>query len=366
MRKKGMRKIFKGLHLVIAGVSLLSVSVMAAGNESGKTDYMHVNEKKIVFCNEEDISLDDFGTIADVEITEMKENVPITEMENILAHSNKNADTVISGMADTLSTYSLSADAYEPNDTPETAYNYDLMPELEGHLFNTGFKSANLHTVEDEDWYYTNLSAGVKYFLDLRNIGSTRGFNISLFYINDDGTIDYLSSIGDEKFEDRPEKYYYVTPNKSGKYYVCITGDGVNVSSMYYFFYIGNSQRTFTYTGSVGGVQILGPSYPTGTVLDLTGVVPKKSIVINMSLSNEFSGMKCSECQKRVVTANGKAYYSSSSGGTDILNISKQEYLDQKWTVSGRCAKGHVTYWTPKMTAMYLCTMQPYPGNEVD
>lgn len=347
-------KLRKIISLTLMVIMAISMPVLAAENNSVQED-----ENIIVLCNEEDITFADFSVTEDIVITEMTLNVNKSEMNGILT------ETCESSVA---SAYSLTADAYEPNDTVETAYNYALIPEISGTLYNNGFKSANLHTVTDEDWYYTTLTAGNIYFLDLRNIGSTPGFNISLFYFNDDNTFDYLTSIGDTRFTGQPEKYYYIQPSKSGTYYVCVTGDGVNTSDLNYFFYIGDAQRTFTYTGSVGSVRVYGDTYQTGKTLDLSGtVVPKDSIVLSMSFSNNFSGTVCSECQKKIVAADGNAYYSSSSGGTDILNVARYQYLDQVWSLSARCTSDtHVTTWIPKITARYSCVMQPYPGNEVD
>lgn len=347
---------------MLAVVLSLSVPVAAAENGSIKTSYKYVNEDKSVFCDEEAVSYADLDTDGNAQITKMKENVSITELERILSNSNANPKSG-SNMASALSTSGLSADAYEPNDTVATAYNYDKIPEMNHHFFANGFKSANLHTVDDEDWYYTTLTAGETYFLDLRNIGSTRGFNISIFYFNDDNTFDYLTSVGDERFVDNPEKYYYIKMNKSGRYYVCITGDGINTSLMNYFFYIGDVERTFTYTAPAGGIQVFGSTFQTGKKLDLTNLVPKNSEILSMSLSNDFSGKTCTECQKKIVAADGRAYYSSNSGGTDILNISGKQKLDQVWSISARCTSNtHVTNWTPTITARYKCFMQPYPG----
>lgn len=354
-------KVKKMLCMMLVIASTFSLPVMAAENESSNmADCAHEDEEMVVFCDESDITLASFSVADDIEIAKMTMNVDITEMDNIFPKVNT---------SNVASTYSLTADAYEPNNTVETAYNYALIPEMSGNLYNNGLKTANLHTVDDEDWYYTTLTAGNIYFLDLRNIGSTPNFNITLFYFNDDNTFDYLTSIGDTRFTGQPEKYYYFEPAKSGRYYVCVTGDGVNVSSMNYFFYIGDVQRTFDYTGYVGTpIQVMGNSYQTGKTFDLSGtVVPKDSIVLSMSFSNSFSGTTCTECQKKLVAEDGRAYYSSSSGGTEILNIARYQYLDQEWSLSARCTSGiHVTKWAPRITARYSCVMQPYPGNEVN
>lgn len=352
--------------LTLIGILTFSMPVLAEENRSiqaGETETFeesssYEDEEVIVFCDEESITLEDFAAADDILITDMVLNVNISKMETIFPQ------TCVASVA---SAYNTLADPYEPNNTLETAYNYDLMPEMDNNLYNRGLKNANLHTVEDVDWYFTTLMAGNTYFLDLRNIGATPNFNISLFYLNDDDTFDYLTSIGDGRFTGRPEKYYYFKPSKSGKYYVCITGDGVNTSDMNYFFYIGGVERTFTHTGYVGSVLVRGDAYQTGKTFDLTkAVVPEGSIVLSMSFSNDFSGQVCSECQKRIIASDGKTYYSSSTGGTDILNISRYQYLDQVWAISARCTNNkHFTTFIPQITARYSCIMQPYPGNEV-
>lgn len=360
-----VRKIFC-MMLVMA--SAFSFPVKAAENgSSDMADCTHEDEQTIVFCNESDITLADFEVANNIKIAEMTMNVDIAEIDNIL-NVNISDDISMHNATAAASTNGMAADAYEPNNSKDTAYNYDLIPEMSGNLYNTGLKNANLHTVDDEDWYYTTLTAGKTYFMDLRNIGSTPNFNITFFHFNNDNTVDYLTSVGDTTFSGKPEKYYYFKPTKSGRYYIVITGDGVNVSAMNYFFYMGDVERTFDYTGYVGTpIPVRGNSYQTGKSFDLSrNVVPKESIVLSMSLSNTFSGTICSECQKMLVAEDGNAYYSSSSGGTEILNVARYQYLDQEWSLSARCTNGiHVTTWTPRITARYSCIMQPYPGNEV-
>ncbi len=347
----------KIVSLAIAGALFFSLPVMAADNETEQESGTW--EEVIVFCEESDIDLADFESVGHIQLTDLTLNADMSVLDEILMHN----DAVDLPVA-----YSLSADVYEPNDTPATAYNYDIIPEMEGYMYVNGFKNANLHTVTDEDWYYTTLIAGNIYFLDLRNIGTTPGFNISIFHFNDDNTMDYVTSVGDDRFTGRPEKYYYFQPDKSGTYYVCVTGDGINVSDgMNYFFYIGSVERSFTYSKGIGSVLIRGDEFQAGKRIDLTqDVVPDKSIVLSMSFSNAFSGRTCTECEKKIVAIDGKSYYSSSVGGTEILDISNYQYVDQIWSLSARCASNsHVTTWMPWMTIRYSCIMQPYPGNEV-
>lgn len=341
--------------------SLISDSETEAGNLGICTDNMETENctYEIVYSSEEDISLTDFEIYDNIEITDLIVNEDISKLDEIVPEKEIEDISLLAAP---------DPDPYEPNDTVQTAYNYNLIPEMNGYLYNMGFKNASLHTINDEDWYYTTLTAGNIYFLDLRNIGSD-DFNISLFHFNDDGTFDYITSVGDTRFTNRPEKYYYFQPDKSGTYYVCITGNGTTTTSLNYFFYIGDVQRTFTYTNSIGvGVPVFGNTYQTGKLLNLTGtVVPYDSIVLSMAFSNDFSGEECTECQKRIIASDGSVYYSSSAGGTDILNIANRQYLDQIWTISARCTNGaHVTTWTPRITARYSCIMQPYPGNEIE
>lgn len=347
------------MSLLLVGTLFFSIPVLANTSVENKEDYISKDGVTFVFNEEDDIELKDFESVYDIQITDLAMNKDISELNSIILPKD---NSLIAAISET------SGDAYESNDTIDTAYNYDIMPEMNGSLYNRGFKSASLHTVTDEDWYYTTLTAGQIYFLDLRNIG-TKDFNISLFHFNDDNTMDYLTSVGDINFTNKPEKYYYIQPNKSGIYYVCVSGNGIDTSTLNYFFYIDDVERTFTHTGNIGvGIPVSGNTYQTGKRLDLTGtVVPYDSIVLDMSFSNDFSGTSCSECQKKIVASDGKAYYSSSTGGTEILNIANYQYLDQVWTLSARCTNNtHVTTWTPKITARYSCIMQPYPGNEVN
>lgn len=280
--------------LVIAlavSIATLSTSMSVLASENCLKD-VNINETEtIVLCSEESLTLDNFEVAKNIEVTDLIANRNMEEIHNIIPKVETQISTTMPRIA---------PDQYEPNDTIDTAYNYDLIPELDVYLYNMGFKSANLHTVTDEDWYYTTLTAGNIYFLDLRNIGDS-DYNISLFFFNEDGTMDYLTSVGDTRFTQHPEKYYYVQPNKSGRYYVCITGNGTTTSTMNYFFYIGNAQRSFTYSGPVGTpISIFGDTYQTGKNLDLSkAVVPYDSVVLSMSFSNDFSGTICPECQKR-------------------------------------------------------------------
>lgn len=58
------------------------------------------------------------------------------------------------------------------NHTKEIAFPYSNLPEMAAtDLYSLGMKSGELPTPEQEDWYTVNLTAGKRYFIDIRNMG---------------------------------------------------------------------------------------------------------------------------------------------------------------------------------------------------
>lgn len=222
---------------------------------------------------------------------------------------------------------------------------------------------------DDEDWFYTNLTAGEDYFVDLRNIGKSNWY-IELYYLRTDGTGYYYSTNPVEMpvFEKWQEKYFYFTAQDTGKYYIRIASGNDWSDEMHYFFYVGPAIQYFDIVDmpTYGGVQIYGNSYQTYTC-DLRGIaVPATTAIVNLSMTDNFpQGKECSEVEK-YMSAGGKTYYSSSGGKSNVINNIGKVSLGQLWTIGGRCANGnHFTYWSGRLNGRFACIMAPYPGNEV-
>lgn len=264
-------------------------------------------------------------------------------------------------------------DACEPNDSFETAYPYNKVPMVNSEvtsnydLFGLGMRYSNLHSEEDVDWFSINLTAGQRYFVDLRNVGKSNWY-IELRYIRPDGSGYYYTTDPSEKpkFEKKSEKYFYFTAKDTGTYYIKIANGGDWSNEMSYFFYVGPDMQYFDIVDmpTNGRTQIYGDKYSTYT-FDLRGAVPAKSEIISMSISDVFSqGNECYEVEK-YMSAGGKTYYSESGGGSNIKYISGAS-LGQLWTIGAKCAYGkHFTYWSGRLNGSFKCLMAPYPGNEV-
>ena len=266
----------------------------------------------------------------------------------------------------------VTQDRYEPNNTPETACPYSRVSTITSKITNTnqlytlGMKNAGLHSATDEDWYTINLTAGEEYFVDLRNVGNTNWY-IELYYIRSDGSA-YFYTTNPEYYpvyEKKPEKYFYFTAEDSGKYYIRITSGNDWVDKMYYYFYVGPVIQYFNIDDmpTNGSVKMWGDDYQTYTC-NMHNVVPAQSIILDLSISDNFpDGGYCGEVEK-YMKAGGKTYYASNSGS---LNGISGASLRQVWTIGARCASGsHFIYWSGNIDGRFACLMEPYPGNELD
>lgn len=270
--------------------------------------------------------------------------------------------------------YVTEPDECEPNDTITTAYPYDRVPVITPALTNKidlywlGMRSAGLHSEEDEDWYYVNLTAGEDYFVDIRNVG-LRNWYIELYYIRSDGTGYYYTTNPEEEpvYEKKPEKYFYFTAQDTGRYYIKIANGGDWANKLNYFFYVGPAIQTFDIVDmpTYGGVQFLGNTYKT-YVCDLNGIVPAQTAIVNLSMSDSItSGNKCTEIEKYMM-AGGKRYSNDSGGQSDVIRNITGASLGQVWTIGARCAKNlHLTTWSGVLNGRFVCIMEPYPGNEL-
>lgn len=267
-------------------------------------------------------------------------------------------------------------DSYEPNDTWETAYPYNKVPTTctaissRSDLYRLGMKTGGLHSETDVDWYSINLTAGQKYFVDIRNVGLTDCY-IELSYFASDGKRYYYTTNPAEKpaFSKKPEKYLYITAPVTTTYYIKIdNGNDWGSSNKTYFFYVGPVKQTFSISNfTIGGAYLFGSTYQT-IDLDLTGsVVPKKTEIINLSITDTFpSGGSCSEVDK-YMKALFKTYSNISGTGSSVINNIAGVSLGQYWTVGVRCSDNlHTIKWSGKLNGRFKCDMEPYPGNEIE
>ena len=270
--------------------------------------------------------------------------------------------------------YVTTPDACEPNDTISTAYPYDRVPittpalTSKTDLFWLGMRTAGLHSEEDEDWYYVNLTAGETYFVDIRNVG-LRNWYIELYYFNADGTGYYYTTDPEENsvYEKKPEKYFYFEAEDTGRYYIKINNGGDWANKLNYYFYVGPAIQTFDIVNmpTYDGVQFLGNTYKT-YVCNLKGIVPAETAIVNLSLTDNItSGDKCTEIEKYMM-AGGKTYYNASGGTSDVIRNINGVSLGQVWRIGARCAKNlHLTNWSGVLNGRFVCIMEPFPGNEL-
>ncbi len=132
-------------------------------------------------------------------VTESLESVKLEEMSPI-SLSEEQYDVLSD---DEIQTYGTTPDDYEENDSPTTAFSYSKVETLttqvtsNNDLYRLGMKAAGLHSETDEDWFYTSLTAGETYFVDLRNVGR-RDWYIELYYLGEDLDSSYFYSTNPE------------------------------------------------------------------------------------------------------------------------------------------------------------------------
>lgn len=111
------------------------------------------------------------------------------------------------------------------NHTKETAFPYSNLPEMAAtDLYLLGMKSGELRTPEQEDWYTVNLTAGKRYFIDIRNMG-VQDWIIEVRNYTADGGYYYWTT-DKEKFNNSSERYMYIRPDTSGTHYIRIYSKG--------------------------------------------------------------------------------------------------------------------------------------------
>ena len=303
-------------------------------------------------------------------VTESLESVKLEEMSPI-SLSEEQYDVLSD---DEIQTYGTTPDDYEENDSPTTAFSYSKVETLttqvtsNNDLYRLGMKAAGLHSETDEDWFYTSLTAGETYFVDLRNVGR-RDWYIELYYLGEDLDSSYFYSTNPEYnsvYKGAAEKYFYFTAKDTGKFYIRICSGNDWVDSMYYFFYVGPAIQTFDIVDmpTYGGVYLFGTAYQTYTC-DLRNAFPSTTAIININLSDSFSKGTCSHLSK-YMSAGGRTYYNT-PGDNAIKSITNAS-IGQLWTFGAKCSQNTHSgvHWSGRINGKFKCIMEPYPGNELD
>ena len=245
------------------------------------------------------------------------------------------------------------------------ANTFSVTPVIVGKRYiTTKTKEADRH----EDWFYTSLTAGETYFVDLRNVGR-RDWYIELYYLGEDLDSSYFYSTNPEYnsvYKGAAEKYFYFTAKDTGKFYIRICSGNDWVDSMYYFFYVGPAIQTFDIVDmpTYGGVNLFGTAYQTYTC-DLRNAFPSTTAIININLSDSFSKGTCSHLSK-YMSAGGRTYYNT-PGDNAIKGITNAS-IGQLWTFGAKCSQNTHSgvHWSGRINGKFKCIMEPYPGNELD
>lgn len=266
-------------------------------------------------------------------------------------------------------------DSWESNDSLDTAYPYSRIPtgctsiSTKTDLYRLGMKAGTLHNETDEDWYSITLTAGKRYFVDIRNVGLTNNF-IELYYFSSDGNKYYYTTDPSKKpiYAKKPEKYFYITAPETCTYFIRINNGGDWTGHKAYYFYVGPEVQTFGISHyPIGGGFYLSGNYQTVS-LSLSGVVPEKTSIINMSITDNFvKGNPCPEVDKYMRVFGGKTYYNTSGTGSSTINNISGVSLGGLWIIGAKCARNlHASQWSGYLNGSFQCIMAPHPGNELN
>lgn len=116
--------------------------------------------------------------------------------------------------------------AYEPNDTIETAFPYSQLDTItcegakdpNGH-YNCFYNYTFIETEDDLDFFKVNVQTGFRYVVVLKNVWTDQIRDIRLYYKHDDGTWHYWYPTS----KDRGQSLFHITPDKT-TYYIRISG----------------------------------------------------------------------------------------------------------------------------------------------
>lgn len=257
----------------------------------------------------------------------------------------------------TILVHAADVDDYEPNDTIQTAYNYDSIPAMTTSVsspadkFIVGYKTASLTDKDDVDWYRVYCTRGTQQFVDIKNLVAGIGYNVDIY----DTTKRIIwSSRLDTSFDSKCEKYYYFTPQKSGYHYMRIYTTK-NVQSSNYYFYFGNRTAKFKIKDlSIPGFSLYGSDF-RGHVVSWETYLPQGSVLTMLDLSNDTtSGIKGIE--KELST--GRRSSIKSNKTSTSIPISRIP-ITSTITIRGREEKYRACFWIPTVNGEFECDMAP-------
>ena len=174
-------------------------------------------------------------------------------------------------------------------------------------------KAAGLHSETDEDWFYTSLTAGETYFVDLRNVGR-RDWYIELYYLGEDLDSSYFYSTNPEYnsvYKGAAEKYFYFTAKDTGKFYIRICR-WKRISQITCISLIRSSKKI--YPSICWHIYNIKSLYSRTNIEEIIhGIYPiisTTTAIININLSDSFSKGTCSHLSK-YMSAGGRTYYNT-------------------------------------------------------
>lgn len=257
-------------------------------------------------------------------------------------------------------------DAYEPNDSFESATDYNSMGVLTGNAYNEGYRyNGAITSSTDEDYYYVNFTQGIIYFIDLKNLNENLNYRLELF----DESHNRLLDSKNMHQEGLYQRYFYYKCPKSGKYYLRVSLYNDEPDGNYYFLYADEANRVVTNTRSTNCQIKLFGSFIQKQVFDGTSLnyYPKYAKIISMELGNEVSNGICDSIDKRITSATGRTYTAFGSN-MSISGVSGQ-YISQKWNIEGKCScrgsSSRTPLWHPSITVRYSFIAGPLPDNSI-
>lgn len=249
-------------------------------------------------------------------------------------------------------TLSAVGDAYESNDSLDTAYPYSSCTKMSGNDFVENYVSASIHDANDNDFYSINLTAGTEYFFHLKNL--TVDNDLFLVAPNRQDAWGITQTGTTEEF------FYFEAPT-TGKYYVFIRGNGNPTVGLNYFFYAGPSVITESKQLDTNlEIKFSGAGTSAYYKFDTNGLVKANSWLKQVSIDSSGSGYWVG-FTKRLRSENGNVYSNQVGSGIDYIHYDEYtERADQVWEISGSCTQGTTYFtWRPRVNVVYSYIMQP-------
>lgn len=257
-------------------------------------------------------------------------------------------------------------DRYESNNTWQTATNYSNTVMINdsishaGSLFTLGFRSANLTTPNDIDWYKQTFRANTQGRAIIKNLGGAN-YDFQIFYLNNTtGQLESVAAYSEYNGSTSTEKAKWFNVNRAGTYYMMVFSNGDDSNSYYYFYFNERNKREVFNINNVqlGGSYIYGSTY-MGMTYNLANYFPEGAIAHSLYVTENLSG-KYQRIDKQVVTADGKHLSSINQSG-EIFFLSTL-YLDQRMTIKGKSTRGDFIFWAPVLKGKFYWSVQPHAG----